>query len=76
MKNAFKLGIVALAISASMVACKGSGSKTATDSTAKMDSMKTDSSAKMDSVKKDSSKMTKMADTTKMMKKDTTKKKM
>ncbi len=68
MKNAFKLGVVALALT-SMVACKGSSSSSATDST-KTDSLKSDSSAKMDSVKKDS---TKMADTTKMVK-DTTKK--
>lgn len=69
MKNAFKLGVVALFLSASMVACKGSGSSSATDST-KTDSLKADSSAKMDSVKKDS---TKLADTTKLAK-DTTKK--
>ena len=32
MKNAFKLGAVALFLSASMVACKGSGSGAAADS--------------------------------------------
>ena len=69
MKNAFKLGVVALFLSASMVACKGSGSTTATDST-KMDSVKKDSSAKMETVKKDSA----MLKDTSKMKKDTAKK--
>ncbi|QQL48388.1 hypothetical protein [Mucilaginibacter ginkgonis] len=68
MKNAFKLGVVALALT-SMVACKGSGSASTADS-AKTDSIKADSSNKMDSVKKDSAKL---ADTTKAAK-DTTKK--
>jgi hypothetical protein len=70
MKNAFKVGFLALAIAVSFTACKGSAS-TATADSAKM----ADSAKAADSVKADSSKM-KMADTTKAdsTKKDTTKK--
>lgn len=68
MKNAFKLGAVALFLSASMVACKGSGSSTTTDSTKKDSTVAVDSTVKTDSVKKDS---TVKVDSTK---KDTTKK--
>ncbi len=68
MKNAFKMGALALVIAVSFAACKGKSDSAATDS-AKMDS------AKMDSAKVDTSK--KVADTTAKAdttKKDTTKK--
>jgi hypothetical protein len=69
MKNAFKLGVLALAVSVSFAACSGKKSTSAADSAAKADSM-----AKMsaDTTKKDTTK----ADTSKKMAADTTKKKM
>jgi len=58
MKNAFKFGFLALAVTLSVAACKGSGSTTAADSLKKADSIaKADSAAKAmtaDSTKKDS----------------------
>ena len=69
MKNAFKLGFLAAAITVSFAACKGSGSGNAADSTKKDSTTTVDSTAKVDSTKKDSTAA--KADTTK---KDTTKK--
>ena len=69
MKNAFKLGALALAISVSFAACSSKKTGSGTDS------VKTDSTAKMTTdttVKKDSMKM----DTSKKMATDTAKKKM
>ncbi len=70
MKNAFKLGVLALALS-SMVACKGSGSSTTSDST-KTDSTASSSTMSTDTAKKDTAGSAMKADTSKM--KDTTKK--
>lgn len=67
MKNTFKLGILALAISVAATACGGSTKTTTADSTVKVDStvVKKDTTVKIDStvIKKDTTK------------KDTTKKK-
>ncbi|RFZ84357.1 hypothetical protein DYU05_01650 [Mucilaginibacter terrenus] len=66
MKNSFKVGVLALAIAVSAVACKGKsgengGDTTKTDSVVKIDSTvvdstKTDTVVKTDSVKVDSTK--------------------
>jgi hypothetical protein len=70
MKNSFKLGFLALAITVSFAACKGSGSKGSSDS---------DTTKKADTTTKMAVDTSKKADTSKMAadtsKKDTTKKK-
>ncbi len=70
MKNAFKLGVLALAVSVSFAACSGSKKTSSADSAAKADSAKMTA----DTAKKDTSKMA--ADTGKKMATDTAKKKM
>ena len=67
MKNAFKFGFLALAISLTFAACKGSGSASTADSAKKdsaatVDTAKKDSAATVDTAKKDSAAT---ADTTK-----------
>jgi hypothetical protein len=63
MKNTFKLGILALAISVAASACGGAAKTTTADSTVKVDStvkkdsvVKVDSTAKKDTTKKDTTK--------------------
>ena len=65
MKNAFKFGFLAFAISVSMVACKGSGSASSADSatdsvavdtTVKVDSAAVDTTVKVDSAAVDTTK--------------------
>ena len=73
MKNYFKLGVLALAITVSFAACKGKGG--AGSDTTKTDSSKMDT-AKMDTAKKMMDTAKKMTDTAKKMMKDTAKKKM
>ena len=74
MKNAFKMGALALVIAVTFAACKGKGSAGSADSDT---SKKADTSAmKMaDTAAKKADTAKKMADTAKKMAKDTTKKK-
>ena len=73
MKNSFKVGVLALAIAVSFVACKSKSASGSADSLKAADSAKTADSLKMasDTSKKDTSKK----DTSKMKMADTTKKK-
>ncbi|CAM3830039.1 hypothetical protein MUGA111182_12125 [Mucilaginibacter galii] len=67
MKNAFKIGFFALAISVSMVACKGSGSGSTADSAADT-TVAVDTAAKMDTTMAPATADTTVAvDTTKKM---------
>jgi outer membrane murein-binding lipoprotein Lpp len=87
MKNLFKNTLVVLAVSASLVACKGSGSSkggdtakadssvsTVADTTVKVDSLKKDTTAAADTSKKVADTVSKKVTVKTTEKKDVTKK--